>query len=175
MAVLRKLLTAHPGLRAEAEQVAKATLREVSFEAVADEVEGAVTALDHEDFKGRVGKHAWGYTEPGEAANELLEEAVAPFLDDMKRLLDLGLEEQACEICKGIVLGLYRVRDGKGGDVFQWAPDFPIEQASWVASAWRGDGHGKPRSRPKRVFPKEFVNQHTPEWRWLIAQKPKGA
>jgi hypothetical protein len=40
--------------------------------------------------------------EPSEAAWEILEETVEPVLDDMKRH---GLEAEALEICKGMVLG----------------------------------------------------------------------
>lgn len=40
---------------------------------------------------------------------EILEETLEPFVEDMKRLLDLGLEAEALEICKGVVLGCYRL------------------------------------------------------------------
>lgn len=44
-----------------------------------------VTRLDIDDLQGRAGKHSWGYVEPAQAAQDLLEEAVAGHLDDMKR------------------------------------------------------------------------------------------
>lgn len=114
--VLRRLLAAHPDLVAEAEQIAISLLGEVSFESVAGEVEYAVSSLDLDDLNSRAGSHAWGYTEPSEAAWELLEEAVAPFLEDMQRQIELGLETEALEICKGVVLGLYRLRKDTKGD-----------------------------------------------------------
>ena len=99
--VLHRLLAAHPELAAEAEQIARSSLAEVSFESVADEVEDAVRALDVDMLYNRAGRHERGYTEPGEAAWELLEEAVEPFLEEVTRHLELGLEAEALEICKG--------------------------------------------------------------------------
>jgi hypothetical protein len=42
---------------------------------------------------------------------------VNPF---MKRHLELGLEGEALEICKGLVLGCYRLSERAGGDVLEW-------------------------------------------------------
>jgi hypothetical protein len=55
----------------------------------------SVTGLDMDDLKGRAGKHSWGYVEPAEAAQELLQESIAGHLDDMERRLDLELEAAA--------------------------------------------------------------------------------
>jgi hypothetical protein len=59
----------------------------------------------------RAGSHSWGYVEASEAAGELLQEAGEPFVNDMKRYLEMGLENQAWQFCQGIFAGLYRVRD----------------------------------------------------------------
>ena len=139
--VLRRLLAAHPDLGAEAEQIARSLLGEVSFESVADEVEYAVRSLDLDDLNSRAGFHAWGYTEPSEAAWELLEEAVAPFLEDMERQVELGLEAEALEICKGVVLALYRLRQATNGDgLLGWVSDFPAETAAHTVHTWRTGG-----------------------------------
>ncbi len=54
--VLRRLLAAHPDLGAEAETIARSLLGEVTFEAVAADVEDAVRAMDLEDLNGRAGQ-----------------------------------------------------------------------------------------------------------------------
>ena len=152
--VLTLLLERHPELRSEAEAIGADLLSEVSFLQVADGVENAVLQLDYDDLNPRAGRHSWGYVEPTEAAWELLEEAVAEFVDDMNRYLDLGLEKQAQELCQGVVLGLYRVRHGGENDVLGWAPDFPGEQAGYVVEKWKGH------------LPPAFVAEHIPEWGW---------
>ncbi len=171
--VLQRLLDVHRELRAEAQQIAKSLLGEVSFEWVADEVEQAVRDLGLDDLGSRAGKHSWGYTSPTEAAWELLEERVSPFIEDMKRQLELDLDAEALEICKGVVLGLYRVRKEQGDDVLQWAPDFPAETAAHAVTTWRDGGDKKTARRGRRkqrVFPRDFVKEFVPEWEDLTSR-----
>jgi hypothetical protein len=111
--VLRTILERHPELAAEADEIAKATVTDVDAEAVAEDVEQAVLALDLSELNSRAGRQEWGYVEPAEAAWEILAEAIDPFLDDVKRHIELGFEAAALATCSGIVLGLYRCR-GKG-------------------------------------------------------------
>ena len=173
--VLRRLLAAHPHLSAEAETIARSHLGEVTFDSVADEVVEAVSALDITDLNQRAGKHAWGYVEPTEAAWEVLGKAVEPFVADIKRRMRLGLESDALEICKGVVLGLQRVEHDKSGELVEWAPDFPAEAAGDAVEAWRG-GVGQKKAAARRPgrkhpgFPKEFVDQLDPDWREMIAR-----
>ncbi len=171
-AVLRRLLTAHPDLRAEAEQAARSLLSEVSVESVADDVEHALRSLDLDDLGSRAGRHRGGYTSPTEAAWELLQEAVDPFLSDMKRQLELGLEMEALEICKGVVLGLYRIRDTRGDEFLGWAEDFPTEAAAEAVRVLAGGnqrGVGRTR-RARPHFDEAFVGKHVPEWTDVIAR-----
>lgn len=164
--VLNCLLQRHPKLRSEAETIAADVLSDVSLLTVADDVESAVLQFDYDDLNARAGSHSWGYVEPSEAAWEMLEEVVEPFVDDMKRYLDLGLEEQARELCQGILLGLYRVRDGCENDVLNWSPDFPAESAGQALEVWskanEAGGQGG------RQLSGEFVAEHIPEWNWVI-------
>lgn len=172
--VLRRLLVAHPDLADEAGRTARSILGEVTFEEIANEVEEAVRAPDLDDLNARAGRHEWGYVEPTEAAWEILEEAVEPFVEDMKRRIGLGLESEALEICKGVVLGLYRMEHGKGGGILEWAPDFPAEAAGNALGVWSRGGDRVKKSarrtvsRGHRGFPQAFVDQAVPEWaEWI--------
>lgn len=164
--ILNRLLDRHPELRSEAETLAAEALSDISLWAVAEEVEWAVLQFDYDDLNGRAGRHSWGYVEPAEAAWELLEEAVQPFIDDMRRLLELGLEEQARELCQGILLGLYRVRDNSDNDILNWAPDFPPEEAGDALDVWAN--FGRTGRKAGRRLPPEFVAEHIPEWKWAL-------
>lgn len=171
--VLHRLLTAHPDFAAEAEQIVRSLLRETSFESVAEQVEDAVRALDLDDLSGRAGRHAGGYVEPDQAALDLMSEAVDPYLEDMKRKLELGLEPEALEICKGIVLGLYRFHK-RGSELRDYAPEFPEEHAAWAVDIWRAGGDEDKAARRARplagkgpTFPRDFVDRFVPEWAWL--------
>ena len=169
---LQRLVSAHPELRGEAEHIARSLLGAVSFESVADQVEDAIRQLDLDDLNGRAGGHSWGYVEPTEAAWELLEETVGLFIEDMKRHLGLGLEQEALAICQGIVLGLYRLRNETGDEFLGWAPDFPAEAAGNLMADWLAAGKqknpGKPSGKKQRVFPTGFADKHVPEWREML-------
>lgn len=166
-ALLRHLLDAHPGLVGEAERIARSLLDRLSYEEVAADVEDEIRALDYDDLNARAGRHQWGYVEPTEAAWEVLEETVESFREDMKRHLELGLEAEALEICKGLVLGCYRLSERAGGDVLSWAPDFPAEAAGDGLEAWYfgTDGPRRRKARRKQRPPlaPEFLNL-VPKW-----------
>ena len=66
----------------------------------------------------------------------------------MKRHLELGLEAEALEICKGLVLGCYRLSERAGGDVLEWAPDFPVEAAGHTLEVWHTGGDD-PKNRQR--------------------------
>ena len=165
--VLRSLLGRHPQLVAEAEDIARAALAEVDAEAVAEDVEQVVLGLDLDDLNSRAGRHSWGYVEPTEAAWELLEEAIDPFIEEMKRHIDLGFEAAATGMCAGIVLGLYRCRGKNSHQVLGWAEDFPAETAGHVVATLAGDSVAKHR-RPWRIT--DTVLLRVPEWVDIISR-----
>jgi hypothetical protein len=174
--VLGKLLDRHNELRSEAEAIASDMLTEISPDSVADEIEEALLQFDYDDLNGHAGSHSWGYVEPSEAAGELLEEALEPFVNDMKRRLEMGLEDQASQICQGILLGLYRVRGGRENDILNWAPDFPGEAAANALKVWSETGGAERESAPikkiRRRLSPDFVRGHLPDWDWLLKPGP---
>jgi hypothetical protein len=169
--VLRTLLERHNELRSEAETIARGMLAEVSPFSVADDVENAVLQFDSDDLNSRAGNHSWGYVEPSEAAQELLDEAVAPFVGDVKRYLEMKLEQPGRQFCHGILLGLYRVRDSGGNDILNWAPDFPGEAAVNALEVWSERGGTEREGAPvkkRRRLSAAFVREHMPGWGWLL-------
>ncbi|MGD0129472.1 MAG: hypothetical protein ABSF46_29465 [Terriglobia bacterium] len=174
--VLRRLLEVHPDLAGEAEEIARSLLHEVEYEEIAAQIEDEIRALDYDDLNARAGRHEWGYVEPTEAAWEILEETVEPFREDMKRHLELGLEAEALEICKGLVLGCYRLSERAGGDVLEWAPDFPVEAAGHTLEVWyTGGDDPKNRRRCERKrssLPADFLGL-IPKWVPMIERVAK--
>ena len=95
----------------------------------------------------------------------------------MKRLRELGLRAEAFEICKGLLLGLYRIRDTQDDELLGWAPDFAMETAADAAQTWAGRGDPKRTMRARwggPGFEQEFVDEYIPEWRALIARALEG-
>jgi hypothetical protein len=166
-AVLRLLLKGHPELAKEIESLAKSVIGDVSIEDVAEEVEGALRSLNVDDLNERAGPKAYGYVEPSEAAWELLEEEVAPFLDDITRRVESGQYDAALTTCVGVVLGLYRLRKGDRGPFLEWAADSPDEMAGEAVVALR-KGLGKTKTaqgylKDSTTLPAIF-RETAPEW-----------
>jgi hypothetical protein len=159
--VLRSLLERHPQLVAEAEDLAEAAVTDVDVEAIAEDVEQIVLGLDLDDLNSRAGRHSWGYVEPTEAAWELLEEAVDPFIEEMKRQIDLGFEAAATATCAGIVLGLYRCRGNNSDQVLGWAEDFPAETAGDAVATLARNSVAKHRCAWRIA---DTILARVPEW-----------
>lgn len=175
-AVLRALLAEHPDLRTEAESIATAMVSSPCAEDVAADVFDAVTSLGIESLHGRAGRTPWGYVEPSEAAWNLLHEAVEDFFDDMRRRIDLGLNDAVEATCCGIVIGLYRSRaHGAGSDgPLGWAQDFPSEEAcaaiAELIRAFPAQGRGAARDRLAAA-----LGDSVPEWDAMIARAAERA
>jgi hypothetical protein len=163
--VLRALLARHPRMAAEAERLAKSVVTDVDVEGIAEDVEQAVLDLNLDDLNARAGRKRWGYVEPTEAAWELLEEAVAPYLDEMRRRIELGLEAAAVAACQAIVLGLYRCQGQATDRVIGWAEDSPAEIAGEAVAALARVSAAKHRRMWR--LPTAFKEQ-VPEWADLI-------
>lgn len=177
VAVLRILLEKRPALRKEVEALAKSVIGDVSTEDVADQVEGAVRSLDLDDLDSRAGRHRDGYVEPSQAAVDLIEEAVMPFIEDMTRRAEAGQAEAALRSCVGIVLGLYRLRDQHGDEFLGWAVDSPDELAGWAVVTLRKALRGKKAARrgaqPPANLPAIF-RETAPEWAEMLGRCWRG-
>jgi hypothetical protein len=73
-----------------------------------------------------------GYVDPAEAADEFLNEALQPFLDDLQRRAGLGMASAAAEVAAGIIRGLYNCREASSETLLEYAPDYAPEHASVV-------------------------------------------
>jgi len=133
--VLHELLSSRPDLIPDARRAANALLARVSFADVAADVFAALQALDLDDLD--AGPRTGGYVEPSEAAWEVIEKVVTPYFHDLKRRVKLGHEDEAVELCKGIVVGLYRA-EHRGFELLEYAEDSPSELAGQAVEILRG-------------------------------------
>ncbi len=131
--LLDHLLTLRPELGEPVEEVARLRLVEANREAVAADVEWAISSHDIDEINGRAGYHPGrGYVGPGEAADEILDEDLQRCLDDLARRAELGLAATATELATGILCGLYACREAGAETLLEYTPDFVVERAGMV-------------------------------------------
>jgi hypothetical protein len=110
--VLNGLLKAHPELIPEAERLAAGIIGEAPWESVRDDVRHALLSLPLEALNDRAGYHPGrGYTHECDAAGEVVEETLAPYLDDIVRRLTLGMTVSAHQVAVGVLAGLHACAD----------------------------------------------------------------
>jgi hypothetical protein len=100
---------------------------------VASDVADTLKGQDIEELNIHAGyRPGRGYVHPVEAADEILDEALEPFLYDLERRAALGMKTAAVELAAGILLGLYECRDGGSETLLEYCPDYAAERAARV-------------------------------------------
>lgn len=132
-AVLDVLIAGDAELARRAEEQGRRSLATVAIDDVASGVAEDLLALDQDDLAMHAGRTRYGYVEPTEAAWSLLQQALDPWHDDLRRRALVGLNEAARRLGLGILQGLQRIGDTSNDErLLSWAPDFPDEAADGV-------------------------------------------
>jgi hypothetical protein len=132
--------------------------------AVADDVESALRFHDVGELNGRAGYHPGrGYVDAGGAADEILDEALQPFLDDLIRRGELGMTAAAVELAVGILCGLYACREAGSEPLLEYSPDYPVERAAEVVDRCAKLGF---------ELPVDDLLDLVPEWIRLLLPTP---
>lgn len=154
--ILVELLTSHPELRSEAEDTARRLLDDASVDAIAESVASALEELPPDALAMRSGRiRGRGYVHETEAAWEILNEAVEPFVADLRRRASLGLDA-AANVAAGIVAGLYRCQEPEDGTIVAYAgPDSLSELADEVLNE---------ANRLGLVLSPDVAEQLWPDW-----------
>jgi hypothetical protein len=143
--LLDRLLAVQPQLRSQVEALAVERMASDDQAETAEEVECALRYLGIDELSGRAGyRPGQGYVHECEAADEILDEALEPFLTDLDRRARLGLTTAATRLAVGILAGLYRCRDGGGETLLEYSPDFAGERAADVVNRCREHGIALP-------------------------------
>jgi hypothetical protein len=180
--VIAALVAARPALLPDVASLASRTLGAVDVEKTARRVAQALGRLGIEDVWDRPGQFS-GRTyddDDGTGAYRLVEERIEPFVRDLERRVRLGRDAEALALCKGTLLGLYRV-DQEQGDGFLdgYAPDVLSDMAAWVAQTWRKrGGRARPRRAQDRIALRGFAADALSDWERsltrIIGKEPRG-
>lgn len=151
-AVLRKLTAGDSSIRKKAAAIALNLITDVDVDSVADDVFCELDAIPVEDVWDGSGRRRDGYVDPGECAWRLFEEALDPFLQNLEKCQELGLDEQAKSYCLGILTGIHRFDVDSTSEYKSWAVDAPGEFFASVFNQWKKPGKSKSEIAEVRKF-----------------------
>ena len=135
--VLKSLLDEDPLLTKRIYDMAVRVADNVDVETIKNHVFSELDSLDMDDLNGRAGRTRYGYVGPDEAAWELFEEALDPFIDEMKKNQRRALPDTAKAYCIGIIKGLLLYREKSASALSDWLEDAPGEYIDTVIEEWK--------------------------------------
>jgi hypothetical protein len=97
----------------------------------------------------------------------VVEEAVAPFIADLTRRVELGRRAEATALCQGVLLGLYSISQGEGEFLDGHAPDTLEGAAASAVEAWKKGRRNRAgsgvRARELAAM-RRFLSDALPHW-----------
>ena len=163
--ILKKIAKTDKKLKKRIIELAEDLFRNVDIEAVCDDVFGALDGIDVHELWDRAGPKTDGYTSPEDMAVEIFEEALEPFLQEMYRLFDLKMHQEAKLYCMGILKGIYQYEEDSGSEFKNWATDVPGESFGYLLSEWKKRCPNKKDMKEMR----EFLSKECNSWYgWAI-------
>jgi hypothetical protein len=143
-------------------------LTAIDVDATADEVFSALDSLDVTDCWDRSGESRDGYTSPDEAAAEMIDDELRPFLEQVDRYHEMGMPEQEATYCRGVLFGLYRYEHESKSEFSDWSVDIPVEYGGRLLGMWRKRNRGGNEGRAMD----EFILRCCPKWAGHMKSKP---
>lgn len=139
--ILKMLCQEDTNIKQRIEDMFLKQVRGVDVSEIADEVFSDLDFLDVEELWDRSGSHRDGYTDTGDAAQEMIEEIIEPHLKNIERLHSLGMLQEEMRYCMGVILGLHMFENEATTDFKDWSVDIPEELASQILMEWKTSCH----------------------------------
>lgn len=161
LGVVRSLFNQGGTMQAAVLREAENVLTEVEVEDVAAYVFFSLDGIDVQDCWDKSGSTRDGYTSPDDAACELVEGELRPFLDQAARYHELGMPAQETVYCMGVILGLYRYDHESKSEFKEWAEDIALNCAGDLLRQWKKRVGRDPQSLAEM---NGFIAGSCPRW-----------
>jgi hypothetical protein len=160
LVILKKLAREDTALLKRIENTAIEIFREVMIEDVADEVFCDLDSLEVEEIWDSSGATRDGYVDPVDKAWEMFENAIEPYLEELKKCQGLKLSKEAKKHCLGILKGIYKFEKESGSEYKDWAADVPDGIFENVFNEWKK--HCTDQNDIEEV--KNFIKKNFLDW-----------
>ena len=164
--ILKQIAKTDKKLKKRIVELAEEIFRNIDVEAVCDDVFGALDGIDVHELWDRAGSRTGGYTSPENMAVAMIEKSLEPFLQELYRLFDLKMHQEAKLYCMGILKGIYQYDEESGSEFKDWASDIPGESFGDILREWGKNCNNKAK---KEMI--NFIKKECPVWsKWAINQ-----
>jgi hypothetical protein len=138
--VLKALLDDDSDFVKKAYDIAMKVVGNANADEIMDEVYYGLDSLDVDDLYSRSGRTRHGYVDPNDEAWEMFEDALTPFIDEMKKNQQRALPAAAKNHCLGIIKGLRKYQEKSKSEFKDWVTDAPDDYIAIVMEEWK-NGH----------------------------------
>lgn len=135
--ILKKLADEDAKISKRIDELTLEYLVEVDPDQIAESVFSDLDDLAVEDVWDNSGSTRDGYVDPNELASEMFEEALEPYIDELRKCLKLSMKEESKLHCMGILKGLYKFEKEATTEFQDWAVDDPHENFKHILDEWR--------------------------------------
>jgi hypothetical protein len=164
--ILRQIAKTDKNLKKKIIELAEDLFRDVDVDDICETVFNVLDGIDVHELWDRAGPKIEGYTSPEDMSAEMFEEALEPFVQEMQRLMDLKMHQEAKLYCMGILKGIHQYEEDSESEFKDWASDVPGESFGYILREW-----GKNRNNKDKKEMKDFIEKEFPAWsKWAINQ-----
>lgn len=135
--ILTRLANEDANISERIKELALEYLVEVDPDDIAENVFYDLDHLQVEDVWDNSGGTRHGYVDPNELASEMFEEAIDPYVEEMRTCLTLLRYEEAALHCQGILKGIYKFEKEATTEFKDWATDDPHTYFIQVFDEWK--------------------------------------
>jgi hypothetical protein len=132
-----RVLCDHENIAKEINDLATATLKNVDADDIAEEIYSDLNCLDEDELYSRSGRTSHGYVEPFEAADEMMEDAVAPYIRKMAEYAKMKMWKEEKIYIIGIIRGLLKYHKEGNSYFLEYCPDTMTELAEHYMKEWQ--------------------------------------
>jgi hypothetical protein len=140
--------------------IAENMIKDIEYDSICDDVFWALDGIDVHELWNSSGSTIDGYISTGQMAVEMIEEELEPFQQEVFRLIELGLSQEAKLYCMGVLKGIYMYEHDSKSEFMDWATDIPGECFHYLLDEW------KKRSKKKSDIKEmnEFLMKECDNW-----------
>lgn len=155
-----RILSGDKQIARKIEKTVRERLSAVDAGEVASDVFLALDGVEDEDVWERSGRTEFGYMDPGEAASEIFEEILEPFLEEAKKLQKLSMHEEAKKYFMGIAKGMYRFEQESCSGLAEYVEGEIQESFAYAFGEWK---KGQ-KSKKDAAEVEAFARENFPKW-----------